>query len=281
MNFENFRLLGFHFNQAVVRKSKKLGLWNASAEAKSKIKMSFSLPLLPHNRVASGIEVIEEAQPAGNQSWASFIRYLQNWQAKGISVHGQSMRTNNNVEAFNRTLGRVAGHEHPNIWALVVQLRLLENNAAVDLTRAANGLQRTARRKICYKQLDVKIRAAWTRLEEDGDIGHFLRHMAHAANDADPEPATSDDDTEGDMGGNENADQINMDIVHVAPIENQIADDLEQNEFVEHYVDENNPHPVHNEQADVVAEDEPVLNIEPLEERDAAMGENVPAAEST
>lgn len=159
----------FHFSQAVVRRAKKLWLWQLNAEAKTCIKMAAALPLLPNNMINEAINIIS-AIPRRSPNWNSFFRYLRHWTNKNISVHGHSMRTNNNVEAFNRSLVRVE------------KLRLFDDESNLEVIRQANGVRQPARRKMAYKALDPKnngstgtIGARPSLFKTHGPLNKFVR----------------------------------------------------------------------------------------------------------
>lgn len=170
----------FHFSQAVVKKSKTLRLWQ-NEDIRKWIKMAAVLPLLPEDMIAESISIIEGQAPR-TAIWRSFFTYIRNWQRKNISVFSKSMRTNNNIESFNRTIIRVAGRDHPNVWSVIEKLRLFESNACIETMRANNGASQPGRRKVVYKALDRKIQNAQNMLEGDGDILRFLQHMSHSTN---------------------------------------------------------------------------------------------------
>lgn len=48
----------FHFSQAVVRRAKKLNLWQPNDQAKMCVKMAAALPLLPNYLIVEGINLI-------------------------------------------------------------------------------------------------------------------------------------------------------------------------------------------------------------------------------
>lgn len=49
----------FHFIQAVIRKAKKLNLWNLNEPTTNIIKMAISLPLLPERFIGDAINQIQ------------------------------------------------------------------------------------------------------------------------------------------------------------------------------------------------------------------------------
>lgn len=168
----------FHFSQAILKKSKKLNLWQISDTTKQIIKMAVALPLLPEIFMMEGINEIEKRANSSGNDFRTFVAYLKMWQTKNISVHGRSMRTNNNVESFNRTLLRVVGRIHANIWHLISKLRLFEANSIIEISRVDNSVDYLSGRKIAYKLLDKKIESAQLKLNYNGKVSSFLNHVA-------------------------------------------------------------------------------------------------------
>lgn len=135
------------------------------------------LPLLRNDSVANGIEYLE-AEGLNN----AFLRYLRRqWLGQDISVYGTDQRTNNSVESFHRKLFARVGRPHPNIWALLDTLKLVEHGKQCDLGRLEAGVVLPVRRRPRYLRANARITRAEELLQEEADIPQFLRRVSHLA----------------------------------------------------------------------------------------------------
>lgn len=110
----------FHFVRAEFRISRALNLYSFSADITKAIKMAMVLPLLPANLISEGITAVETESTTSPENFQRFCSYLRNtWLSENISVFLLPNRTNNAVESVHRSLFRIVGRAHPNIWMFI------------------------------------------------------------------------------------------------------------------------------------------------------------------
>lgn len=166
----------FHFARAIFKKARALHLLTVPNISRA-IKMAMSLPLLPQNLIQDGINAVVNEGDASNRNFLIFIEYLKNtWTTQNISVFQQNHRTNNAVESYHRTLFRIVGTPHPNVWIFIKKLRIMENSKAFDFIRLTNGVP-ARRPRIIYRTRSENIARAQQILLIDGDITQFLKKM--------------------------------------------------------------------------------------------------------
>ncbi|XP_039303436.1 uncharacterized protein LOC120357336 [Solenopsis invicta] len=109
----------FHFNQAILRKWRQLGLIEASSDLLS---ISMNIPLLPANLFPNAYVIMESV--ANSLYWQypnilKFLKYMSdNWlsKAENVSTFGCPVRTNNSVESFHKIAAQKLRKPHSNVW---------------------------------------------------------------------------------------------------------------------------------------------------------------------
>lgn len=124
--FGNVRGCFFHFAQAIMRKSKSVGLQRpiqAIGAVKNWMRHLVALALLPPNLILNGFMSIRQSQYEGLEAnmRRQVEEYFENYwigqvTADQFSVHGQPHRTTNDIEVFHRTLHGRVKVAHANIW---------------------------------------------------------------------------------------------------------------------------------------------------------------------
>lgn len=118
----------FHFIQALSRKWIILGLFNAPLEI---LWMCMSLPLLPAREFEAGLSLIQMiADAIGHEhpQMLQFLAYMRlQWLPRKniVCVYRCSIRTNNEVEAFNRQLPQRFGGTRQNIYTFISRLNFM------------------------------------------------------------------------------------------------------------------------------------------------------------
>ncbi|CAF4891392.1 unnamed protein product, partial [Rotaria sp. Silwood1] len=126
----------FHFTQAVYRAVQRVGLstsYNNDDDVKHFCRKLMALPLLPEPIIEDTYDDLLAATPTElKKKLDDLLEYFQaQWFTKvPISqwcVHGLSLRTNNNAEAFHSRFNRRVQINHPNIWSIIKFLQGEEN----------------------------------------------------------------------------------------------------------------------------------------------------------
>lgn len=165
----------FHFSKAILKKARKIGLWQTNPR---EVKMVMSLPLLPANELQRGIDFIENLMTR-NRASMQFISYFKNyWLRQNISVYGMRYRTNNTVESFNSVLNKILGAPHGNIYELIKKLKLLEYDAVKTIIQEDNMVPER-RRRPTYRRCDRTVRNAQYDFLNSGDFNNFFRAVGH------------------------------------------------------------------------------------------------------
>ncbi|XP_071581238.1 uncharacterized protein [Temnothorax nylanderi] len=142
--FPEARITGcwFHFNQAVLRRWKALGLMEAPRKV---LGFTMALPLAPVNAFEEGLRIIQEEADLISTEYPTVLQftvYLRRvWLPlkEKVSVFGTPIRTNNFVESFHYVLFHRFGGIHPNIWHFVHNLGELLLDQEINIGRLAEG----------------------------------------------------------------------------------------------------------------------------------------------
>ncbi|CAF4356626.1 unnamed protein product, partial [Rotaria magnacalcarata] len=117
-----------HFTQAIYRNIQRLGLctiYNHDDDVKHFCRQLMALPLLPEPDIEDTYdELVRDLSTNMSKKMKHLLEYFrEQWFAKvPVSqwcVHGLSMRTNNNAEAFHSRFNRRVLVHHPNIWSFI------------------------------------------------------------------------------------------------------------------------------------------------------------------
>lgn len=112
--------------------------------------------------------------------FSEFCNYLTStWTGPNVSVHGQTIRTNNSVESYHKYLFTSIGRAHPNIWMFLSKMLEVEHTKATQLGRVINGYEVLEERRRIYRLADKRIQAASVLLNSDNDVERFLRTVSH------------------------------------------------------------------------------------------------------
>lgn len=126
--------------------------------------MGMALALLPHDMFEQGrlevhrwmLQAARQDEIEGTNNFAEYLR--RQWGTINVSVHGLSVRTNNAVESFHKSLNQLVGRRHPNVWMFVSYLQQMEHSKACDLIRLRRGLQVPQPPRARWIRLDARIR---------------------------------------------------------------------------------------------------------------------------
>ncbi|XP_071634796.1 uncharacterized protein [Temnothorax longispinosus] len=161
-NFTTAKLTGcwFYFNQAVLRKWRKLHL---SSATKTVLSMTMTLPLLPPEKFQEALSIIQtEADLLSNEyphilQFMSYLRLTWSNMASKISTYRCPVRTNNIVESFHNIAVQKIGTRNTNVWTFLDKLSHLITDQELDLRRLKNGIRPRRPRTRANRELDSKI----------------------------------------------------------------------------------------------------------------------------
>ncbi|CAF4036620.1 unnamed protein product [Rotaria magnacalcarata] len=117
-----------HFTQAIYRNIQRLGLctiYNHDDDVKHFCRQLMALPLLPEPVIEDTYDkLVRDLSTNMSKKMKHLLEYFrEQWFAKvpmsQWCVHGLSMRTNNNAEAFHSRFNRRVLVHHPNIWSFI------------------------------------------------------------------------------------------------------------------------------------------------------------------
>lgn len=138
----------FHFDQAVLKRAMYLRLTGISASMDLAVQKAMALPLLPENRMAEGIDHVEEmmveasTETSHRAAVTGFLKYLRTfWLPRSISVYGADSRTNNFAESFHSRLKRLIMVPHPNMWVFLEHIRTVNHSKTMDVRRLQLGFE--------------------------------------------------------------------------------------------------------------------------------------------
>ncbi|XP_067210206.1 uncharacterized protein [Linepithema humile] len=160
--FPRAKLTGcwFHFNQAVLRKWRKLRLSNVP---KKILSMTMALPLLPPDMFQEALLIIQtKADELSNEhpdilQFMSYLRLTWSNMALKISTYRCPVRTNNIVESFHNIAAQKLGTRNINVWTFLDKLSYLITDQELDLRRLNNGVRSRRLRTRARRELDSKI----------------------------------------------------------------------------------------------------------------------------
>ncbi|XP_070168069.1 uncharacterized protein [Polyergus mexicanus] len=150
----------FHFNQAVLRKWRKLRLSNIP---KMVLSMTMTLPLLPPDMFQEALLIIQtEADLLSTEypdilQFISYLRLTWSNMASKISTYRCPVRTNNIVESFHNIAMQKLGTRNINVWTFLDKLSHLITDQELDLRRLNNGVRPRRLRTRANRELDSKI----------------------------------------------------------------------------------------------------------------------------
>jgi len=144
------------------------------------------MPLLPANHLVPTFRALDDRARGKSDAIDALLTYvdttwLQNsvWTKDSLSVFGQQIRTNNDVEGWHRRLNQLARRKNVPFSSL---LKLLHGEATyiglqVRLL-SAGKLQQHARKK--YRSLNGRLQKLWDELSAgDRSTSSFLRAASH------------------------------------------------------------------------------------------------------
>ena len=126
----------FHLTQAVYRAIQRLGLstnYNNDDDVKHACRQLMALALLPATIIENTYDQLLLTMTTNLKNTLSgLLKYFQEQWFEKVPiqqwcVHGLSMRTNNNAEAFHSRFNRRVQVHHPNIWSFIKVLQGEEN----------------------------------------------------------------------------------------------------------------------------------------------------------
>ncbi|XP_077280494.1 uncharacterized protein LOC143907527 isoform X1 [Temnothorax americanus] len=132
----------FHFNQALLRHWRRLGLMDAPRNVLS---MTMTMALIPSDCFEKAFFLIqlEACQISGKYPAVNnFLAYVRNtWLplASKVSVYNCPVGTNNITENFHNIAGKKFGKSHGNVWDFLDNLRKLIVDEKLKLKRLQTG----------------------------------------------------------------------------------------------------------------------------------------------
>ncbi|XP_039302646.1 uncharacterized protein LOC105206370 [Solenopsis invicta] len=185
--FPNSRITGcwFHYNQAVVRRWKSLGLMRAPRKI---LGLTMALPLTPANMFEQGLQIIQEEADVISAEYPAVLQFAvylrQTWLPlkEKVSVYDIPIRTNNLVESFYCVMFRKLGGIHPIIWNFLHNLTDLITDKEINLTRLERGLNVKRVRVQQNRTRDRRIAEAQSLLNSGRySLKEFLLTLSNAA----------------------------------------------------------------------------------------------------
>ena len=129
-----------------MKKVRTIGIWRFTRqfpEIHKFVRMACAMSLLPKSDFEEGLAVLRQ-EALGSDPLIAYLlepffnyindkwignQYRRNW----MRFFGSTQRTNNACESHNRTLRRTVGPHRPNMRAFIEALKILENNASLDI----------------------------------------------------------------------------------------------------------------------------------------------------
>ncbi|XP_067208655.1 uncharacterized protein [Linepithema humile] len=128
----------FHYNQALLRHWRRLGLMDAPRNILS---MTMSMALVPSDCFEEALSFIQfevdqisHEYPAVND-FLTYVRKTWLPLASKVSVYDCPVRTNNITETFHNIAGRKFSKSHENVWSFLDNLRILITDEEIKLKR--------------------------------------------------------------------------------------------------------------------------------------------------
>ncbi|GAB1867300.1 MULE transposase domain-containing protein [Camponotus japonicus] len=120
-NFPQSKIHGcwFHFNQAILRKWRNLGLMQAPTDL---LIIAMNIPLLPVNLFPNAYAIMQDLGDSISFQYPNILKFLKymtdTWLpiADKVSTFGCPVRTNNAVESFHNIAAQKLRKPHANIW---------------------------------------------------------------------------------------------------------------------------------------------------------------------
>ncbi|XP_067204809.1 uncharacterized protein [Linepithema humile] len=142
--FPEARITGcwFHFNQAILRRWKTLGLMAAPRKI---LGFAMTLPLAPVDAFEEGLKIIQDEADLISTEHPAILKFTvylrRTWlpAKEKVCVFNTPIRTNNIVESFHRVLFLRFGGIHPNIWQFLQSLGELLIDQEINIERLAEG----------------------------------------------------------------------------------------------------------------------------------------------
>ncbi|XP_071653610.1 uncharacterized protein [Temnothorax longispinosus] len=150
----------FHYNQALLRRWRRLGLTDAPRIVLS---MTMTMALAPSNCFEEALSFIQfEADQISHEypTINDFLAYVRKtWLplASKVSVYDCPVRTNNITESFHNVVGRKFSKAHENVWNFLDNLRKLIIDEELKLKRLKTTETNGHRTSIKNKNRDNKI----------------------------------------------------------------------------------------------------------------------------
>lgn len=172
----------FHYNKAVWKKGRELGLVKSKdIKKKRMVSLSAVLPLLPQAEIRNGWDYIirDENEDSDVANFKTYMekQWLEDSFIKVWCAFGEKHRTTNALESWHHKLNSAVGEKGPNIMNL---LHLLKEDASFYLTqnRKRSNQRPMAKRSEKYIRRDDFIQDAQIELTHgDISVGHFLEIM--------------------------------------------------------------------------------------------------------
>ena len=205
----------FHFTQSLWRKAKESGVAAAygrpeNVELRNQFHAVMALAFVPTDHVPAAFDelqavcteeleevliLLEHYYVLGKRRGRGRLppRYpIPSWNVNNRTLEGEP-RTNNSVEAWNRRFNSIVGKSHPNIFAVMEELRREELYAASQRTLVDLGTS-PPRKKAKYISNDLRLQRLVERfneiIQEDADDNNdewhsgylkFTRAVGHSA----------------------------------------------------------------------------------------------------
>jgi len=184
----------FHYAQAVIKRTNKLGLkdaYGSDADVQIVVQCLVSLPLLPPEEIVAAIDDVEAlvlVDSSHENQLRELIRYVRRqWINKRsigperLSVRDNQSRTNNVVESYHAALRRRIKVSHPNLYSFLAHLQQLTVDQLNDVARLRNGLNIRRPKKKANMLNDKRIKSCLSRFD-NGVYSRlqFLRAVRHS-----------------------------------------------------------------------------------------------------
>lgn len=188
----------FHYAQAILKKTRKLGLTSAYTTQDSIVRKCVSLivalPLLPSDAILEAFNdivtnVVSTIPPPHDQATNELVLYTRRqWISKPsvgpdrLSVSGLSFRTNNGMESFHAKLKRSIKIPHPSVNAFFPHLRDIAVDCMLDALRIQQGVEIRRGKKKQYIANEKRIKKSLQRYNA-GQVNsmQFLSAVSHCA----------------------------------------------------------------------------------------------------
>jgi hypothetical protein len=170
----------FHFCQAIYRKMRELGHFQAYQLAALGVRLAvrrvMGLAFLPVDRVVFTFTAIQREfnliapnlviNGVTRPDLTQFFLYVRHNYIHPGTVAEIPMwnkfdnlhhRTNNNLEGYHNQLKNKVGQMHPGLWKMIVHMQLEEKETRITLSRLDNGIAVCEPRRLSYFRLELRI----------------------------------------------------------------------------------------------------------------------------